>query len=185
MAKRNVTERLRLRFSFRGNLQRPMDIKIRAAGEGPEVQTSAHRRLWRYGPVVVWAALIFIGSSDVLSASHTGAFLIRPLHALFPGASAATLAAIHFAVRKMGHFTEYGILAGLAARALRTSSLESFSRRWFWIALIFVIVYALFDEFHQSFVVSRTASIYDSMIDTAGGLTVLLVIAWRQSFRRN
>jgi VanZ family protein len=156
--------------------------------EEPPPQTnslSLSSRLWRYGPVVVWALLIFIGSSDVLSATHTGAFLIRPLHALFPGASENTLAGIHFGLRKLGHFTEYGILAALTARALRTSPLHIFSYRWFWLALSFVIVYALFDEFHQSFVASRTASIYDSMIDTAGGLTVLLLIAWRGFFRRN
>ena len=37
------------------------------------------------------------------------------------------------------------------------------------------MTYGLLDEFHQSFVPSRTASIYDSAIDVAGGLTVLLV----------
>ena len=38
-----------------------------------------------------------------------------------------------------------------------------------------VVICALLDEFHQSFVPSRTASIYDSAIDVAGGLTVLLI----------
>ena len=140
----------------------------------------SHSRLWRYGPLMIWAVLIFIGSSDLLSASHTSAFLIRPLRALFPSAGEATLAAIHFALRKLGHFTEYAILAWLAARALRTSSLTLFRRRWFWIAIVVIVLYALFDEFRQSFVPTRTASIYDSMIDSAGGLTMLVVIAWRR-----
>ena len=34
----------------------------------------------------------------------------------------------------------------------------------------------LLDEYHQSFVPQRTASIYDSLIDMAGGLTALLVV---------
>ena len=38
-----------------------------------------------------------------------------------------------------------------------------------------MVIYGLLDEFHQSFVPSRTASIYDSAIDIAGGLTVLLI----------
>ena len=134
------------------------------------------RRLSRYGPVILWAALIFIGSSDLLSASHTSTFLIRPLRLLFPSASETTLNTIHFALRKLGHFTEYAILASLAARAFRTSSQPWLRQRWFWTALSFVIVYALFDEFHQSFVPSRTASIYDSMIDMVGGLTALVLI---------
>jgi VanZ family protein len=46
-------------------------------------------------------------------------------------------------------------------------------------ALSFVVCYALFDEFRQSFVPSRTASIYDSLIDISGGLTALLMIRIR------
>jgi VanZ family protein len=137
-------------------------------------------RLWRYGPAAIWALLIFIGSSDLLSSSHTSGFIIGPLHALFPNASEATLAAIHFALRKLGHFTEYAILALLIARALRGSSVRFFRERWFWVSLAFVMVYASSDEFHQRFVDSRTASIYDSMIDTAGGLTALLFVARRR-----
>ena len=133
-------------------------------------------RLWRYGPPLIWGALIFIGSSDLLSSSHTSSFIIRPLHVLFPSASDATLAAIHFGLRKLGHFTEYAILAWLAARALRTSSQPWARKRWFWLALAFVICYALFDEFRQSFVPSRTSSIYDSLIDIFGGFTALLVV---------
>ena len=136
-------------------------------------------RLWRYGPAVFWATLIFIGSSDLLSASHTSSFIIGPLHLLFPRASEATLASIHFAFRKLGHFTEYAILAWLSARAVRTSSQFWVRKRWFWIALSFVVCYALFDEFRQSFVPSRTASIYDSLIDISGGLTALIIVGVR------
>ena len=140
-------------------------------------------RLWRYGPPIIWATLIFIGSSDLLSSSNTSSFIIRPLHLLFPNASEATLAAIHFTLRKLGHFTEYAILAWLSARALRTSSQAWLRTRWFWLAVAFVICYALFDEFRQSFVPSRTPSIYDSMIDTAGGLAALVIVALRNRVR--
>src|SRR5262245_55694721 len=144
---------------------------------------SSHHRLSRYGPLVIWASLIFIGSSSVLSAAHTSVVL-RPLTWLFPQVSEATLATIHFFVRKAGHLTEYAILALLAARALRTSSKELLRERWFWVSLILVIVYSLSDEYHQSFVPSRTPSIYDSMIDTLGGLTALVIIRAR-SLRAN
>jgi VanZ family protein len=42
--------------------------------------------------------------------------------------------------------------------------------------LLIVVCYALLDEFHQSFVPSRSASIYDSAVDVVGGLTVLLIL---------
>jgi VanZ family protein len=135
-------------------------------------------RLWRYGPPIIWAALIFIGSSNLLSASQTSSFLERPLHYLFPSASEATLASIHFAIRKGGHLTEYFILAVLAARAFRTSSRAFLRTRWFLVTLLLIIAYSLFDEFRQSFVSTRTASIFDSMIDSVGGLLGLLTMVW-------
>lgn len=85
------------------------------------------------------------------------------------------MAAVHFLVRKAAHFTEYAILALLARRALVTSSNNFIQRRWFALGLLLVACYALLDEFHQSFVPSRSASIYDSAIDVVGGLTVLLI----------
>src|SRR5260370_8216054 len=136
---------------------------------------SSHHRLSRYGPLVVWAALILIGSSSVLSGSNTSVVL-RPLLWLFPHASEATLALIHFLVRKAGHLTEYAILALLAARAFRTSSHELLRTRWFWISLLLVVAYSLSDEFHQSFVPSRTASIYHSIIAPLRGLTPLVLL---------
>jgi len=140
---------------------------------------SFRNRLWRYGPLIIWATLIFLGSSDLLAASHTSAFLVRPLHWLFPNASDRTLAIIHFGIRKAAHFTEYTVLAWLAARAFRSSARQVLRQRWFWISLALVVVYSLIDEFHQSFVPSRTASIYDSLIDTAGGMAGLLLVTIR------
>lgn len=82
---------------------------------------------------------------------------------------------MHFLTRKAGHFTEYAVLAFLARRALITSSHAFIQRYWFQLGLLLVVIYALLDELHQSFVASRTGSIYDSALDVAGGLTVLLV----------
>jgi len=153
--------------------------KLNAGISGIEPGPS-QRRFSRYAPLVIWAVLIFIGSSDLLAASHTSTFLVRPLQWLFPQASDATLETLHFVIRKAGHFTEYAILALLAARAFLASPGELLRRRWFWASLVLVVVYALSDEYHQSFVPSRTASIYDSMIDTVGGFCALTVIWLRR-----
>ena len=121
--------------------------------------------------------LIFVGSGDVLSPSHTS-ILVRLAHYLFPTASPETLRAFHVLVRKAGHLTEYAILAAFAARAFRSSSIELLRRRWFLTALILVVVYALSDEFHQSFVPTRGASLYDSLIDSVGGFVGLVIVWW-------
>jgi len=68
------------------------------------------------------------------------------------------------------------VLAFLARRAFITSSNAFIQRHWFQVGVILVVIYSLLDEFHQSFEPSRTASIYDSAIDVAGGLSVLLVL---------
>ena len=137
-----------------------------------------HQRLARYGPLILWAALIFIGSTDLLSAENTGGVLARPVLWLFPHLSERTIEIFQLVVRKAGHVTEYAIFALLAARAFRTSARELLRQRWFWVSLLLVVAYSLIDEFHQSFYLSRTASIYDSMIDSLGGLVALLLLAF-------
>jgi len=135
----------------------------------------ARSRWWRYGPLVLWLLFISFASTAEFSAVNTDTVL-RPLVLWFyPTLSEAKVAAIHFLLRKVGHFTEYAVLAFLARRAFITSSRDWLRQHWFESALTLLVIYALLDEFHQSFVPSRTASIYDSALDVAGGLTVLLI----------
>lgn len=152
-----------------------------------EQPQSPRGRLWRYGPVVLWILLISFASTGEFSASNTSQILRPILLWFFPNLSEARLATAHFLTRKAGHFSEYAILAFLARRAFVTSSRWFLQRYWFQLGLLLVVVYALLDEFHQSFVPSRTASIYDSAIDAAGGLTVLLICKFyvRKSRRMN
>jgi VanZ family protein len=135
-------------------------------------------RVSRYGPLAAWAILIFIGSGNMLSAAHTSV-LLSIVKWLVPSASKEFLSMVHFLIRKAGHLTEYAVLATLGARAFRHSWHQVLRRNWFWLALILVIVYALSDEFHQSFVPSRTASINDCLIDTAGAFIALMIIRMR------
>ncbi len=137
-------------------------------------------RVWRYGPLVAWMVFMFFASTGALSGENTSRF-VRPLLLwLFPDISDEKIALAHFVTRKIAHFLEYGLLAFLAARAFSSSSNQLLRRRWFLISLLLVVIYSLTDEYHQSFVPSRGASIYDSLIDTLGGLTALLLYsAWR------
>ena len=132
-------------------------------------------RLWRYVPLGLWILFISFASTSQFSAVNTSTVL-RPLVLWFlPSLNESQLATVHFLLRKLGHFTEYAVLAYLARRAFISSSREFLRRYWFQSAVLLIVVYALLDEFHQSFVPSRTASIYDSAIDVAGGITVLVI----------
>lgn len=143
-------------------------------------------RLWRYGPLLAWMSLIFAGSTGALAASNTS-LIIRPLLLwLNPDISEETILRAHFAARKAAHFTEYAVLALLAARAFLTSSNARLRKLWHVAALALVVSYACLDEYHQSFVPTRTGSPYDSLIDSAGGAFAVLVVAiWRARRRRS
>jgi VanZ family protein len=134
-------------------------------------------RLWRYGPVAAWACFVLFASSSNFSASNTSRILRPFLLWLFPDISESSLALAHFSVRKAAHFTEYALLALLAARAFRTSSRAALARRWWLASFLLVAAVALVDEYHQSFVPTRTGTVYDSLLDMAGGATALACAA--------
>jgi VanZ family protein len=129
--------------------------------------------------LLAWLAFIFFASSDQFSATQTSRFVRPLLHWLFPAWDEPRIKFAHGLVRKIGHFTGYATLAFLAARAFSSSSRDWLRRRWFAFALGLVACYALFDEYRQSFVPTRTASLYDSLLDTAGGVMMLLLYRWR------
>jgi VanZ family protein len=132
-------------------------------------------RIIRYAPLILWVAVIFTASSTA-GASQNTSMIIRPLlEWLFPAAPAATLDIYHGYIRKLAHFTEYAVLAFLAARAFWASSKTFLRKLWFIWAFLFAAFVALFDEYNQSFNPLRTSSGYDVLIDVSGGLFVIAV----------
>src|ERR1700704_6170905 len=116
---------------------------------------------------------VFIGSTDLLSAEHTSRFIGPFLRWFAPDISEATVASVQLVVRKCAHLTEYAILAALLSRAFRQSQ-PRVSRALTFTFLITAACAAL-DEFHQSFVASRTGSPWDVMIDCFGAFAGLLL----------
>jgi len=130
-------------------------------------ETNWRVRLSAYAPLLLWVGFIFFLSSDSGSAAQTSRFVRPLLHFLFPTAPEATIDIYHYYIRKAAHFTEYAILALLAARMLILS--RPYMRTWPAVVLAFVAVIACTDEFYQSFNASRTPSAYDSLLDFSGG----------------
>jgi VanZ family protein len=158
-----------------------------ADGERSELEGRTRRwsRIRRYAPLIVWMGFIFFASTGEFSASNTSRIIGPLLRWLFPDISEENLLLAHYITRKVAHFTEYAILAWLAARVFTTSSRQTLRRQWFLISFLLVVVYSLSDEYHQSFVASRTGTIYDSFIDMSGGLAALIIYAlWRRRAER-
>jgi len=120
-------------------------------------------------------------STETFSSENTVSVVETILRFLAPKISSQEVDLIHALIRKSAHVVEYFILGLLLFRAFRGGSIGSWKWRWSFFALIVVILWAASDEFHQSFVPTRTASIVDVVIDTAGGVLAQFVsILWHR-----
>ncbi len=71
-------------------------------------------------------------------------------------------------VKKASHALGYGLLALSYLHFLK------YNRKQYWLAWFMAVVYSATDEFHQSFIPGRNASIYDVIIfDNLGALIML------------
>jgi len=141
----------------------------------------AFLRYWL--PILLWMAIIFAGSSDLMSAEHTSRIIVPFLRWLFPTIPPITLIRAEFFIRKAGHVSEYAVLAVLLYRAVVHTVFQS--RRVLSAAVVLLLcgAYAATDEFHQSFVPSRSASVRDVMIDLCGA-TLAVLLYWSVATRR-
>src|SRR6476469_4589156 len=103
----------------------------------------------KWMPAFIWMFLIFLGSSDALSAEHTSRFIVPFLRWLDPHISPMAIISIHMMIRKLGHVTEYAILAALLWRALRGTFPVAGRVAVALIVFIGAAVFAASDEFHQ------------------------------------
>ena len=124
---------------------------------------------------MAWGCLIFVASTDTFSAEHTGSLLITILHWLIPNISDDRFDSIHHIIRKTGHFTEYFIFYVLLFRGIRGER-RGWQVSWAAGALFIAAGYSALDEIHQSFVASRTASVWDSMLDSTGAFAALILL---------
>ncbi|HEX8281161.1 MAG TPA: VanZ family protein [Chthoniobacterales bacterium] len=134
-------------------------------------------------PVIVWIAMISTASTDLMSAQHTSRFIGPFLLWLMPDIAPHQIVAVQFAVRKAAHVTEYAILAALLLRAF--AGPRRFLRWKYAMATLLIVAgCASLDEYHQSFVASRTGALGDVLIDCSGALLGVAVCAWIVSRRR-
>jgi VanZ family protein len=132
----------------------------------------------------LWMILIAIESTSYLSSANTSRFLYPILHFLF-GIETPRFLVLHHYLRKIGHFVGYFILSFLLFRAWRfTLRLSSrWALRWATIAFFMSVLVASLDEWHQSFLPSRTGTIRDVILDSIAAFTaqivILLWLAWR------
>jgi len=146
------------------------------------LNTEQHNLLMAWIAAVLWLILIAIESTAMLSSANTSRILYPLLHFLF-GMDAVRFIFWHNIIRKTGHVVGYGILSILLFRAWRATlpamTNANWTLRWANIAILGTAFVASLDEWHQSFIPSRTGTIWDVLLDTCAGITAqLLVFLW-------
>ena len=128
-------------------------------------------------PALVWIGLIAFESTDFFSARHTGSVLYALLTRLFGEINLYDFLIFHYYLRKTGHVIGYGVLSLLLLRGWRATFGQIQALLWrtallSWLGTAFV---ASMDEWHQSFIPSRTGTWRDALLDSVAGLVFLLV----------
>lgn len=90
------------------------------------------------GPVLAYAALIFVVSSVAKFPDSTPSF---------------------FGADKLAHFVEYYLFGLLICRWFNSLAKPFFKCHAFWLTSVFGILYGLGDEWHQSFIPGSEASV--------------------------
>jgi VanZ family protein len=80
-------------------------------------------------------------------------------------------------LRKGAHMGEYALLVWLLARALQLSSVQH--RTALGMAVLLCLVYAVTDEWHQTFVPGREGTLRDVVIDGVGMVGMYTWGYWR------
>jgi VanZ family protein len=135
-------------------------------------------------PVLIGIVVIAIESTETFGSNHTSGPLRRLWEALFGAVTEPRWDVIHHIIRKCGHFFAYGFIGLAWLRAWWMTLPKSHFFTDAALALFGTALIASCDEFHQSFLPNRTASVYDVLLDCSGALVLeLLVYLFVRAFR--
>jgi VanZ family protein len=105
-------------------------------------------RIYYWLPTILWMAFIFGFSAQ-------------------PSLHASSVSWQDFLIKKSAHVTEYFILGLFLNFSLKNSTKLSLRQRLL-LLIIIGLVYAVSDEFHQTFIAGREGRIRDVLIDSLG-----------------
>lgn len=130
-----------------------------------------------------WMLMIFFLSNETaaVSSQTSGGFskllfsLLYPPFREMPSPEQQELVSgASFIIRKLAHFTIYGILGVLALLSVISYGRLSYILRCS-SALLICAAYAAFDEWHQTFIDGRSGELRDVILDSCGALTFIII----------
>jgi VanZ family protein len=127
----------------------------------------------------LWLGLIAAESSNLGSVADTSRLLYPILHFVI-GLDPIRFVVWHAYIRKIGHFVGYFTLSLLLFRAwkatLAQSSLGAWAIQWSAISFLMTFLVASLDEWHQTYIPSRTGTLEDVLLDSFAGLTAQVLL---------
>jgi VanZ family protein len=146
------------------------------------LSNDSHEILKAWIAAALWLALIAFESTAMLSSENTGRILYPLLHYLF-NLDWQRFDYLHFYIRKTGHVIGYATLCFLLFRAWRATlpaiDHAKWAARWAGLAILGTAIVASLDEWHQSFIPSRTGRWQDVVLDTSAGVGAqILILLW-------
>jgi len=89
-----------------------------------------------------------------------------------PGKEMPSFGSWDLIVKKGAHVLGYALLALLLWYA------QGFDQNRWWLAFMLAVLYAISDEFHQSFIPGRHPSWVDALVIDGGGAAFALCVGW-------
>ena len=127
----------------------------------------------------LWLGLIVVESTNALSAGNTSRILY-PIFHFFTGVDPVRFQLWDYYIRKIGHVVGYFGLSVLLFRAWRVTlpfaSALRWSMQWARIAFFMTALVASLDEWHQTYLSSRTGSMHDVLLDSSAALAAQILI---------
>ena len=136
------------------------------------IKADKKKALIFFAASLLWMAVIFCFSSkngDETSA-QSGHIVNMITDTVNIDASGSVYDTINFIVRKTAHFVEYAILGVLYMLTIVYCNKPDKNKIRVTIITALCCIYAISDEFHQSFSDGREPAVRDVIIDTLGGL---------------
>lgn len=133
--------------------------------------------------LVLWMALIFSFSNqkDVDSSKVSDGFIDRTVVRIYKifnenitkEKENEIIEKYTYPIRKLAHYTLYFILGILSFLVVKDYSIN---KKLIIYSLLICFLYACSDEFHQLFVIGRSARVLDVMIDTFGSFCSISIL---------
>jgi VanZ family protein len=141
---------------------------------------SNNRSAWywvsTWWPVVLGIVVISIESTEMMGSDNTSGPFRWIFQHVFGAVNDERWEMIHHFIRKMGHFTGYGLIGLAWLRAWWMTLPHSRFLPDAALAMAGTAMIASLDEFHQSFLANRTSSPWDVLLDCAGALTLQFIV---------